>query len=477
MAHAAFLRSPYANARIVKVDVSAARRHPGVLAAITFADLGSNPSQAADARPASRPSPADALPARGRPGAPRRRAGRRGRRREPLCGGGRARPDRGGVRGASRPVDAEAALRPDAPLLHEGMPPTTSPPRYPTTWATPTARSPRRTRLDFDFRFGRLSGQPLETRGIVASYEPGKLGDTLKVWDSTQAPHTARRILADMLGMPQHAIRVIAPDVGGGFGIKNRFYREEFVVPFLARRLGRPVRWIEDRREDLPRRPIRRASRSTTSRSPPEATARSSDCGIATSSTWAPTRRSGSWSRTTPPRRSPARTTCRNYRAEMRAVFTNKAPMAPYRAAGRPPAVFAMERAMDLVARKLGIRPGRSPLPQLRAAGRVSLRARPRRPRRHRDLLRQRRLSACLRKALDLIDAAAFRREQEAARAQGAISASESAVTSSPRAAGPSRARRCASSHRARCSSSRGAPAGPVARDDAGSALRRPPGR
>src|SRR6266542_372703 len=351
MAHVAFLRSPHAHARIVGIDLSSARGQPGVLDAIGFDDLGP------DAVKLPMLVPHRAL----RPQMP-----------YPLAGGT--------VRHVGEPVvavvaesaylaedaldhieveyeelapvvDAEAALAPGAPLLHEGMEDNVAAVITHSVGDVDRAFAEADVVVRFDFRFGRLSGQPLETRGIVASYERSKGGEQLNVWDSTQAPHTARRVLADMLGMPQHAIRVVAPDVGGGFGIKNRFYGEDLVVPFLSRRIGRPVRWIEDRREDLLTTYQAREQIHFL-----EVAARHDgtilgirDRYIVDVGAYTPFGLVVPYNAATTlpgPYRLP------NYHAEMRAAFTNKAPMAPYRAAGRPPAVFAMERAMDLVARE-----------------------------------------------------------------------------------------------------------------------------
>jgi len=94
---------------------------------------------------------------------------------------------------------------------------------------------------------GRHGAVPLETRGVAARYEDGRL----TVWSSTQLPQIARALIATVLGLPERDVRVIVPEVGGGFGGKAEVYREEYVVAWLAMRLGRPVRWIEDRYENL----------------------------------------------------------------------------------------------------------------------------------------------------------------------------------------------------------------------------------
>ncbi|HEY8414470.1 MAG TPA: xanthine dehydrogenase family protein molybdopterin-binding subunit [Thermaerobacter sp.] len=91
----------------------------------------------------------------------------------------------------------------------------------------------------------RYTGMPMETRGCVAAYD----GERLTVWTNSQWPHVYRSVIAECLDMPEHRIRVITPNVGGGFGVKYHFYPEDVLVPFAAIQLARPVKWIEDRRE------------------------------------------------------------------------------------------------------------------------------------------------------------------------------------------------------------------------------------
>ena len=97
------------------------------------------------------------------------------------------------------------------------------------------------------FRTARQTPLPLENRGVAAVFE----GERLTVWTSTQVPHLARSLIARCLRLPEEAVRVITPEVGGGFGLKAHVFPEEIVVAALARRLRRPVRWVEDRRENL----------------------------------------------------------------------------------------------------------------------------------------------------------------------------------------------------------------------------------
>jgi aerobic carbon-monoxide dehydrogenase large subunit len=104
-------------------------------------------------------------------------------------------------------------------------------------------------RISERFRMHKGGGHSIEARGVVARFDP--VEDLLTVFDSTQMPHKARRVLVQALGLAEHQLRVIAPDVGGGFGPKNPFYPEELAVPAAALLLGQPIKWVEDRRESF----------------------------------------------------------------------------------------------------------------------------------------------------------------------------------------------------------------------------------
>src|SRR5215212_3619052 len=103
--------------------------------------------------------------------------------------------------------------------------------------------------IEAEIRIGRHSAVPLETRGLVAEYDAGS--DHLTIWGATKVPHFNRRLLSRMLGMPLSRISMKKSDAGGGFGVRGEFYPEDFLVPYLARETGRPVKWIEDRAEHL----------------------------------------------------------------------------------------------------------------------------------------------------------------------------------------------------------------------------------
>ena len=104
-------------------------------------------------------------------------------------------------------------------------------------------------RVSARFRIHKGGGHSIEARGLVARYDA--VEDLLTVWDSTQMPHKAKRVLVDALGLSEHQVRVIAPHVGGGFGPKNPFYPEELAVPAATLLLGCPIKWVEDCRESF----------------------------------------------------------------------------------------------------------------------------------------------------------------------------------------------------------------------------------
>lgn len=103
--------------------------------------------------------------------------------------------------------------------------------------------------VSLNLRTGRQSGVPLETRGLLAEWD--KRRERLTIWGATKVPHFNRRVTARMLGMTEHSIHMLETDAGGSFGIRGEFYPEDLLVPFLAMRTGRPVKWVEDRVEHM----------------------------------------------------------------------------------------------------------------------------------------------------------------------------------------------------------------------------------
>jgi carbon-monoxide dehydrogenase large subunit len=251
-------------------------------------------------------------------------------------------------------VDPEAALRPDSAIVHE---------RFGTNLignfsvgrgdaVAAMARAPHR--LTRRFYHHRYAAVPMECRGVVSAYD--KRNDTITIWSSTQVVHWVRREAAALLGLPEARVRCVALDVGGGFGGKGHVYPEDMLVTFLARQLGRPVRWIEDRREHL-----MSATHSRDQLHDLEVGFDDDgrilalrddyivDCGA-----WNPIG-SGVAYNTAVHLTGPYK--IENFAATGKIVVTNKVPNAPYRGAGRPEAAFAMERTIDLVARELNLEP------------------------------------------------------------------------------------------------------------------------
>ncbi len=251
-------------------------------------------------------------------------------------------------------VDPEAALRSDSPIVHD---------RFQTNLIgafsvgrgeadAALAGAPHRLRRRFYHH--RYAAVPMECRGVVSAYDPRTNSAT--IWSSTQVVHWVRREAAALLGLPEARVRCIALDVGGGFGGKGHVYPEDLLVTFLARKLGRPVRWIEGRSEHL-----MSATHSRDQLHDLEVGFDDDghilalrddyivDCGA-----WNPIG-SGVAYNTAVHLTGPYKIV--NLAASGRIVVTNKVPNAPYRGAGRPEAAFAMERTIDLVARTLGLEP------------------------------------------------------------------------------------------------------------------------
>lgn len=207
------------------------------------------------------------------------------------------------------------------------------------------------------YRTQRQAGNPLECRGVVAEYDPSD--ESLTVWSSTQIPHLLRTYLAEELEWPESRLRVVAPEVGGGFGVKGQIFAEEVLVAWLALQTGRPVKWIEDRREHL-LASIHAREHEHTLEAYVDSDGRllglkadiSVDCGAY--STWPFTAASdpGMVAKVLPgPYDFGA------YEATFRAIATNKCPVGTYRGVGRPSAVFSQERLMDDIAAELGLDP------------------------------------------------------------------------------------------------------------------------
>ncbi len=266
------------------------------------------------------------------------------------------------------------------------------------------------------FQLHRGAGMAMETRAIAARWD-ADLGQ-ITVWSTTQAPQILRRLLARYHGLPEHAGRLVTQAIGGGFGPKAIVYSEDILVPLLARSLGRPVRFVETRREHMlavtqerdqwhdVELGLTREGRIVALRD-----VFAHDCGAFVS-----------WGVIVPlitsvsvpgPYRVP------NYEVTLTAVYTNRVPVTPVRGAGRPQAVFVMERMLDLAAERLGLDRVAIRARNLIQADEfpydVGLISRDNSPRRYDSG----NYPECLRKAADAVGWAGFAAERQQARAEG----------------------------------------------------------
>ena len=247
--HAAFVRSPHAHARIRRIDVDAARRQPGVVAVLTGHDL------ARVTVPLRIAPPIDGLLPMEMSTLPVDRVRFVGDLVACVIGEQRDQVEDActlvDVEYAPLPavVDPERAQDPGLPLVDETIPANRAYAGIFASGDVAAALGAADRVVAVRFHQGRQTHVPLEPRGCLASWLPGD--ETLTFWHSTQIPHPMRSALAARLGISESAVRVITPDVGGGFGQKIPLYREELTTAAASRLLGRPVRWIETRRENL----------------------------------------------------------------------------------------------------------------------------------------------------------------------------------------------------------------------------------
>jgi aerobic carbon-monoxide dehydrogenase large subunit len=253
-------------------------------------------------------------------------------------------------------VDVISAMRPDSPRVFNEWPgnayiSTTVIEGDPQKLAAAPVRLHRRLRLN------RQATVSLEGRGVLA-YWDHRL-DELVVYLSTQGGQVKRLALSRMLGIPEHKIRVIAPDVGGGFGGKNRIMPEDVAVAALAMKVGHPVRWIEDRREHLLASPhARDHTYDLTICAGRDGTLLGIEGEIYVDAGAYALWPTGAFQEASMASRNltgPYR--MRHLKLNTHTVATNKAPMGPYRGVARPGATFALERLVDEVARELGREP------------------------------------------------------------------------------------------------------------------------
>lgn len=248
MAHVAFLRSPHAHARIVRIDSAAARAMPGVLRVAAAADLAAvcKPMQTAMANAPDHVSPPQSPLADG----VARWQG------EPVVAV--AAETQAAAEDAVEAIeiaweelpaalDAAAALESGAPLVHPALGHNRALDRALGKPDVAAETAQGEVVVARRFGFNRHTGVPLEPRIVLADYDP--FADSLAVWQSHQVPHQMHDVFARLLGIPEHRVRVVCRDVGGGFGIKLHVYPDELATAALAKLLGRPVRFESRRTE------------------------------------------------------------------------------------------------------------------------------------------------------------------------------------------------------------------------------------
>jgi aerobic carbon-monoxide dehydrogenase large subunit len=352
MLHIAFLRSPYAHARIISVDVSAARNEPGVIAAYSGADFAAEQGSL----PCVWPVTPDIIIPNHPPMAVDevRYVGE-----AVACVVARDRYAAADALAAIEvdyeqlpPVlDMRAALDEASPKVHEA-----GNKSYEWVFANGDLDAAFRDApvvLERTYRQQRLIPSAMEPRAVVCS----SVGGEYTIWSSTQVPHILRFVLALVTGIPEQNIRVIAPDVGGGFGSKLQVTAEEVLAVLIARKLGRPVKWTESRSEgnmtvhhgrDQWQR-IRIAADS-------DGRIRGLDVDLLADM--------GAYLMLLTPGipllgafMFPAIYKMDAYAFKSTGIFTTKMPTDAYRGAGRPEATYAIERIMDELAVELGMDP------------------------------------------------------------------------------------------------------------------------
>ncbi len=356
MAHAAVLRSPHAKARILRIDASKALALPGVLAVLTHEDLGA----ANDPMPLLNQDRGFIYPRTHRAFAPGQ-VRFVGEAVALVVAESRYRAEDAlelievDYAPSQAAVDVMAAAKSGAPLVHDDTDSNIACRTTNGRGDVDAAFAKADIVIREELRPERGAAQPMETRGCVAQYDTSS--DSLMVWDTTQAPVSARGLIAAKLGMPEANVTVIAPDVGGGFGVKIMLlYPEELLIPFAARRLKRPVKWIEDRREHFLGSNHERLMVHKV-----ELAARKDGTLLGLKDVfyydsgaycpYGPINAECAQGILPGPYKIPA------IHTEYIAVYTNTPIVSPYRGAGMPHGNFVMETVMNRLAERLGLDP------------------------------------------------------------------------------------------------------------------------
>jgi len=351
MVHLALVRSPHAHARVLRIDGTAALRLPGVLSVLTVREA---PELAASVPPLIREPdwPVYVHPVM---------AGERVRHvgeavavvvaDDPY----RAADGAAAVVVAYEPLPVAAApVVPSPAVVHDGWRDNRAGRQEAAAGDVARGFAEAETVVEIRLTYPRVTGVPIEGRAVLAA--PDAESGRLTIWSSTQVPFNVRTAVASALGLAEDAVRVIAPDVGGGFGIKGHVYPEDVLVPAVARRLGRPAKWVETRREHfltasgdrdqthVAKLGVRRDGTITALE-----TTFTRDHGAFPTLGGAMT--ANTMNHLVGPYRVP------HYRARADNIVTNKSFGAAYRGAGRPEAALVLDRLLDRAARAIGMDP------------------------------------------------------------------------------------------------------------------------
>ncbi len=357
MAFMGVVRSPRAHARILSVDVSAALRHPGVLGAFTgreVRDLCSAPfplmAVKEDMKVKTRwPMAVEFANHVGEPVAAVVAASRTAAR-DAL--------DLVEVEYEILPavVDLESAASPESPRVHLDLKDNLCVAYTGRAGDPDAAFATADGVISARFEEPRVMANPMEPRVVVASYERGSA--LLTVWNTTQGPHKDRGDIAEVLGLPENKVRVIAIDVGGGFGCKNPLYPEPCIAALFSMRLGRPIKWTEERQEhfictDHGRGQVQHVEAAYRNDGTLLGTRVSyyTDLGAYCHGS------SHSVAGVNTPAIAPGMYTLRNLDWTTYGVYTNKVCYGPYRGYGKAEPTYMIERVLDMIARNLGMDP------------------------------------------------------------------------------------------------------------------------
>jgi len=361
MLHAAFKRSDYAHARILSIDVSTARERPGVVAIFTAQDMGEDwmPGPPLVSPP---PTVKDVT--------------FHSRRQAPLV--------KDIVRHAGETVavviaenryiaedavedilveyeplpvvtDLEQALAPDSPKVHDDLDSNLAAHMYQQKGDYESAKARADTIIKRRFYIDRGAAVAMENRGIIANWD--EKSKQLTMWDTTQAPIPIRNGTAARLGLSDSQVRVIAPFVGGGFGPKiMMFYPEEMLLPWASKKLCRPIKWIEDRRENF----YATTSERQQLHDVEMALTRDGHILGLKDDFLHDTGAFDPYGLTIPLNTQShlmGSYVIENFSSNCTAVFTNKPIVTPVRGAGRQQGIFIIERMLDIACKELGIDP------------------------------------------------------------------------------------------------------------------------